>query len=80
MVFDYKTIYPINGWFIDGEHDTLHAEHECKEAIKSKAKLIVLHDADMSEVMQGIFSSSKNGKNYELYRVDGTRILYAVRK
>lgn len=80
MTFDYKSIYPINGWFIDGEHDTIHAEHECKEAIKSKAKLIVLHDSDMSEVMQGILNAFDGNKDYNVYRVDGTRIAYAVRK
>ena len=47
MTFDYESIYPIDGWFIDGEHDYKHAHHESVQAIKSNAILIVWHDSDI---------------------------------
>lgn len=71
--------YPCEAWYIDGEHDYAHPRHETKEAIKQKAKLIIWHDADMHEVSNAINDSFEWNKDYELYRVTGTRIAYAIR-
>lgn len=80
MKYDYS-LTPVEAYFIDGEHDTLHAEHESKEAFKQNPKLIIWHDSDMIPVMDGIETAfKKHSKNYELYRVIDTRIAYAVRK
>jgi len=81
LKYNYKNHYPIDGWFIDGEHDFQHPNHETKEAIKSKAKLIVWHDADMDDVYSGIYDAFiGNNDNYKLFRVTGTRIAYAIKK
>jgi len=66
-------------WFIDGEHDYYHPRHETIEAIKSKAKLIIWHDADIIEVNNAITDSFEWNKDYHLYRVTGTRITYAIK-
>ena len=78
MIYDYSE-YPCEAWFIDGEHDYKHPRHETGEAIKSKAKLIIWHDADIQEVYNAINDSFEWNKDYELYRVTGTAIAYAVR-
>jgi predicted O-methyltransferase YrrM len=80
MTFDYTTLYPIDAWFIDGEHDYTHAHHESKQAILSQAKLIVWHDSDIDVVFNGITDAFKDDSNYDLFRVTNTRIAYAVRK
>lgn len=80
MTYDYGTLYDVDGWFIDGEHDYAHPRHETKEAIKQNAKLIIFHDADMTDVYNAITDSFVYTNDYDLYRVTGTRIAYAVRK
>jgi len=80
LEFDYSSIYPMEGFFIDGEHDFLHANYESKEAIKSQAKLIIWHDADMPPVMSAILDAFDNNTDYDLYRVIDTRMAYALRK
>lgn len=67
-------------WFIDGEHDYAHPRHETIEAIKQRAKLIIWHDADIPEVYNAITDSFAYQNDYELYRVTGTQIAYAIRK
>lgn len=80
MKFDYKSAYPIDGWFIDGEHDYEHPNHEAKEAIKSGANIIIFHDADIKEVYDAIVDAFEGNEDYELVRVVDTRIAYAVKK
>lgn len=77
MHFGFKD-YPAEAYFIDGEHETANVSHETKQAVKCKAKLIIWHDADIPAVMAGILEGLSKG--YELYRVEGTRIAYAVKK
>lgn len=82
MKFDYSK-YLCQAYFIDGCHDYDHPKHETKEILKNKPNLIIYHDADIDVVYKGImdaFNESKEGGNYELYRVIDTRIAYAVRK
>lgn len=80
LTFNYASIYPLDGWFIDGAHDYEHALHESREAIKSNARIIIWHDSDIPEVYNGIMEAFKNETNYDLYRITDTRIAYAVRK
>ncbi len=80
MTFDYSQLYPIDGWFIDGEHDFEHPNHEAKEAIKSGAKLIIFHDANIECVDHAIRDAFTNNTDYNVFRVFDTRICYAVRK
>jgi hypothetical protein len=77
MTFDYSN-HPCDAYWIDAEHTEAAVKHETKQAVKCKAKLIVWHDSDMPEVMAGILAGI--GKGYEVYRVEGTRIAYALKK
>jgi hypothetical protein len=77
MTFDFKQ-YPCEAYWIDAEHTEEAVTIETKQAVKCRAKLIVWHDSDMPEVMAGIVAGL--GKGYELYRVENTRIAYAVKK
>jgi predicted O-methyltransferase YrrM len=81
LKFDYSKYYPIEAWFIDGEHDRRHAYHEARESIKSGAILIIFHDADMIPVNEGIRDAFNmpGGENYNLYSVNKTRIAFAVK-
>lgn len=80
MKFDYSK-YPCDAYFIDGEHDELHATYESLAAFKLSPKIIIWHDSDMPEVMAGIQTAyKKHSKKYDLYRVTDTRIAYALRK
>src|SRR5258708_3615758 len=54
LTFDYSNIYPIEGFFIDGEHDYIHAHHESREAIKSGAKLISYHDSNIPQIIPAL--------------------------
>lgn len=78
MTFDYSK-YPCDAWYIDGQHDEIHAYHESCEAIKQGAKLIIWHDSDMPEVMAGIKDAISETKDYQLFRVVDTRIAYALK-
>lgn len=79
LKFDYATI-PCEAYFIDGCHDYDHPLHESREVIKQNPRLIIWHDADMEPVFNAICDAFKGNKDYELYRVEGTRIAYALRK
>lgn len=81
MTFDYGK-YPCEAYFIDGEHDYTHAYHESREAIMLGPKLIVWHDSDMIPVYNAITDAfdMPRGEQYDIYRVTGTRITYAVKK
>lgn len=81
-VFDYHQ-YKVDGYWCDAEHTFDAVNHETKEMLKNEPLLIAYHDSNIEEVYNGIidgFENSKNGKNYNLYRVDGTRIFFAIKK
>lgn len=78
LLYPYNELGPIEGWFIDGEHDYLHANHEAKAAIANGAKLIIFHDADIHEVYNGITDAFEGNESYDLFRVSDTRIAYAL--
>lgn len=80
MVFDYTSLYPIDAWYIDGEHNYNNPYHESCEAIKSGAELIVWHDSDIECVFNAITDAFKGNTDYELFRVTDTRIMYAVKQ
>lgn len=77
--FDYEKYFPIDGWFIDAKHSYENVLIESKVAIKSNAKLIIWHDTDITEVYNAIIEAFKGDKDYKLFRVTDTRIVYAVR-
>lgn len=82
LTFNYRE-YPCEGYYIDGEHTTIHAKQETFLILSCKPKIIIYHDTDMPEVMDGILQGiaiHPEGKKYEMYRVVDTRISYLIRK
>lgn len=77
--FDFSKIYPIDGWWIDAEHQYENVYHETQEAIKSNAKIIIYHDANMEEVWSAILDSFEGKGNYILHRVTDSAIAYAIK-
>lgn len=95
MTFDFTPYYPIDCWFIDGEHEYPNSYKETKEALKSGAKYIIYHDADLKKVTDGFLDAFKDENeldNYDIYQVinppfiysssreNVTRISYAIKK
>lgn len=80
MIFDFSQLYPIDGWYIDGEHDFDHPNHEAKEAVKSGARIIIFHDSDIPCVYDAIVDAFKDNEQYDLYRIIDTRIAFALKK
>lgn len=77
-IYDYTQHYPLEGWYIDGEHTYTNVFKESVAAFVSNAKIIIWHDTDMKDVYDGIKEASKWGYNYDLYRVEDTRISFAL--
>lgn len=76
-------LYPCEAYYVDGEHDYEHPFKETTEILKQRPKLIVYHDSDTAPVYDGIvdaFKKSEIGKEYQLYRVEDTRIMFALKK
>lgn len=79
MTFDFSK-YPCEGYWIDAEHCYKNVNHETMQAINCGARFISFHDSDIEDVYAGIVDAFNQwGKNYTLYRVTDTRILYAIR-
>lgn len=78
MEFDYSA-YPCEGYFIDGEHDYVHVAAETGRTLVQNPKIVIYHDSDIQGVWDALTSYLPN-QDYELYRVTGTRIAYALRK
>ena len=77
LEYDYSQ-HPCDAYFIDGEHDYLHAYYEAREAVKLSPALVIFHDSDIKEVYKGI-TDAFYGSDYQLYRVTDTRIAYAIK-
>lgn len=77
LEFEYENIQPIDGWFIDGEHDYRHPYHETKNAMWYGPKIIIWHDSDIQNVYNAITDAIE--ADYKLYRVIDTRIAYAIK-
>ena len=74
---NYSAYYPIEAWFIDGTHDYPHVFYETKQALLSQPRLIVWHDADISEVFDAI-KDSLHESTYLLFQVKNTRIAFSI--
>ncbi len=76
--FDY-TKYPCEAYYIDAEHTLENVYKETKGVLKNQPKIIIYHDTDMKEVYDGIELAFLGNWDYDLYRVEDTRISYALR-
>lgn len=79
MKFNYDD-FPCDAYFIDGQHDFEHVAHETRQILRLNPKLIIWHDSDMQGVWEGILLNLDGREDYELVRVQDTRIAYAVKK
>lgn len=84
MTFDFSK-YPCEGYYCDGEHSTKNVCHETEQILmKCYPVIMIFHDSDLPEVEAGILKAFERNKllrdNYDLFRVTGTRIAYAIRK
>lgn len=80
--FDYSQNV-CEAYFIDGEHDYEHPYIETIKIADQCPRLIIWHDADIDCVFNAIKNAMSipiNEKQYEVFRVNGTRIAYAVWK
>jgi hypothetical protein len=79
--FDFSPYYPIDAFYVDGEHvyDTVYKE--TLAVIKANAVLAVYHDANEWEVFKGICDAfyGQPTVGYRLYRVIDTRMMFALR-
>lgn len=78
MQFDFNQ-YPCNAYFVDGEHTKMNVTQETRAILKCKPAIVIYHDSDIPDVMEGVLEGIGK-KPYDLYRVEGTRIAYAVKK
>ncbi len=78
--FDFSPLYPIEAWFIDGKHNYEYAKKDTLQALQSKPKLIMWHDMQIEEVDQAVREVMGARSDYQLYRVEGCRMAYAVLK
>lgn len=78
--FDFSPYYPIEAWFIDGKHNYEYAKKDTIQAIKSNPILIIWHDKQIEGVTEAVVDIMREHKQYQLFNLDNTRLLYAVRR
>lgn len=78
--YDFSPYYPIQGWFIDGKHNYEYATKDTIQALKSDPKLIIWHDKQIDGVSKAILDVMKSHKEYKLFDLEKTRLIFAVRK
>jgi hypothetical protein len=76
--YDYSRHYPLDGWFIDGKHNYEYASKDTLQVLKSDPHLIVWHDMQIDGVSEAV-GDIMSRTPYEVSRVAGTRVGYAVR-
>jgi hypothetical protein len=77
--FDFSPYYPLDAWFIDGKHNYEFTFNDTKQALKAGPNLLLWHDMQIDEVEQAVLDCMKPHKDYMVYRVEDTRVGYAVR-
>ncbi len=80
MTYNYKQHFPIDSWFIDGEHDYAHAFYESFQALLSCPSTCFWHDTDIPEIFEAVLDTFGQSNDYNVYRVLDTRITFAVKK
>jgi hypothetical protein len=77
--FDVSPYLPIDGWFIDGKHDYEHARDDTLLALTSDPRLIIWHDLQIEGVAEAVEETMRPHPEYQLRRVDNTRVGFAVK-
>jgi hypothetical protein len=80
LTYDYTQQYPIDSWFIDGEHDYTHAFHESTQALVANPSTCFWHDTDIPDIFRAVLDTFGQSEDYNVYRVVDTRISYAIKK
>lgn len=78
--YDFSTHYPIDAWFIDGKHDYKYAKADTLQALKSNPYLLIWHDKQIEGVTEAITEVMRSRKEYQLFNLEKTRLLYAVKR
>ena len=78
--FNFKSYYPIDGWFIDAKHNYKFVKNDTKLALKSKPIIIVWHDMQIREVARAVKVVMSCAKGYDVFRVRRTRMAFALKK
>lgn len=78
--FDFKPYYPIDAWFIDAKHNYKFVKNDTKLALLSKPIIIIWHDMQIEGVARAVKEVMSRAKSYNLFRVGGTRMAFALRK
>jgi hypothetical protein len=80
LTYDYEKHYPIDCWFIDGEHTYHNVYTETAKALLSDPKYIIYHDSDIDEIYKGIedsFRDNDKESKYILNQVINPPFLYS---
>lgn len=80
LTYDYTQHYPLDSWFIDGEHDYAHAFHESAQALASNPRACYWHDTEIPDIFRAVLDTFGQSEEYNVYRVVDTRVSYAIKK
>ena len=82
--FDFSPHYPIDAFYVDGEHVYDNVYKESVSVIRAKPALAIYHDSEDWGVFKGIcdayFATEEMAREFVLYRVIDTRIMFVLRK
>jgi hypothetical protein len=77
--FDPTPYLPLDGWFIDGKHDYEYARGDTLLALRANPRLIIWHDIQIEGVAQAVSEVMRDQPQFQVQRVAGTRMAFAVR-
>lgn len=80
--FDFSQ-YPCAAYYCDAEHTADNVANETIKIMKCNPKIIIYHDSNLPEVWKGIsygIMVSNNRWDYDLYRVEDTRVAYLKKR
>lgn len=78
LTFDFSQ-YPCEGYYVDDNHTYENVYRETVEILKLMPTIVIFHDANIPEVLQGIVDAYKHNLGYHLYRVTDTRVAYLLK-
>jgi hypothetical protein len=82
--FDFSSYYPIDAFYVDGEHVYDNVYWESVSVIKAKPVIAIYHDSGDWQVFKGIcdafYETPEIADAFRLYRVVDTRIMFVLRR